>query len=72
VIHDSRALKIHKWPVLYQPLLLTDDHEAILRNLVAYQGSNASGDFTRYTVLMNGGIIGTDEDVKGLREKGFV
>lgn len=47
--------------------------EAILRNLVAYEASNASGPlvFTRYTELMNG-IIDTEEDVKLLREKGII
>ncbi|XP_043700262.1 putative UPF0481 protein At3g02645 [Telopea speciosissima] len=47
--------------------------EVVLRNLVAYEASNASGPlfFTRYIELMNG-IIDTEEDVKVLREKGIV
>lgn len=47
--------------------------EVILRNLVAYEASNASGPlvFTRYTELMNG-IIDTEEDVKLLRERGIL
>jgi hypothetical protein len=47
--------------------------EVVLRNLVAYEASNASGPlvFTRYTELMNG-IIDTEEDVKLLREKGII
>ncbi|XP_043700263.1 putative UPF0481 protein At3g02645 [Telopea speciosissima] len=47
--------------------------EVVLRNLVAYEASNASGPlfFTRYVKLMNG-IIDTEEDVKLLREKGIV
>ncbi|KAF5179460.1 putative transmembrane protein [Thalictrum thalictroides] len=47
--------------------------EVVLRNLVAYEASTASGTlvFTRYTELMNG-IIDTEEDVKVLREKGIV
>ncbi|KAL5715318.1 hypothetical protein ACHQM5_017153 [Ranunculus cassubicifolius] len=47
--------------------------EVVLRNLVAYEASMASGPliFTRYTELMNG-IIDTEEDAKLLREKGIV
>ncbi|GMN49938.1 hypothetical protein TIFTF001_019086 [Ficus carica] len=47
--------------------------EAVLRNLVAYEASNASGPlvFTRYTELMNG-IIDTEDDVKLLRERGVI
>ncbi|KAJ4958655.1 hypothetical protein NE237_025766 [Protea cynaroides] len=47
--------------------------EVVLRNLVAYEASHASGSlvFTRYIELMNG-IIDTEEDVKLLREKGIV
>ncbi|KAG6665427.1 hypothetical protein CIPAW_02G160200 [Carya illinoinensis] len=47
--------------------------EVVLRNLVAYEASNASGPlvFTRYTELMNG-IIDTEEDVKALRERGIL
>ncbi|KAH7547445.1 hypothetical protein FEM48_Zijuj01G0310700 [Ziziphus jujuba var. spinosa] len=47
--------------------------KVILRNLVAYEASNATGPlvFTRYTELMNG-IIDTEEDVKLLREKGII
>ncbi|XP_042508156.1 putative UPF0481 protein At3g02645 [Macadamia integrifolia] len=59
---------------LYLPTVTIDvNTEVILRNLVAYEASNASGPliFTRYTELMNG-IIDTKEDVKLLREKGIV
>ncbi|XP_054782602.1 putative UPF0481 protein At3g02645 [Prosopis cineraria] len=47
--------------------------EVLLRNLVAYEVSAASGQLvlTRYTELMNG-IIDSEEDVKILREKGIV
>ncbi|XP_043700264.1 putative UPF0481 protein At3g02645 [Telopea speciosissima] len=47
--------------------------EVVLRNLVAYEASNASGPlvFTRYIELMNG-ILDTEEDVKLLRERGIV
>lgn len=58
----------------YLPTISLDvNTEVILRNLVAYEASNASGPlvFTRYTELMNG-IIDTEEDVKLLREKGII
>ncbi|OAY52734.1 putative UPF0481 protein At3g02645 [Manihot esculenta] len=58
----------------YLPIVSLDvNTEVVLRNLVAYEASNASGPliFTRYTELMNG-IIDTEEDVKLLREKGIV
>ncbi|KAB2025250.1 hypothetical protein ES319_D06G137600v1 [Gossypium barbadense] len=47
--------------------------KVVLRNLVAYETSNASGPlvFTRYTELMNG-IIDTKEDVKLLSENGII
>ncbi|KAB1218754.1 hypothetical protein CJ030_MR3G026634 [Morella rubra] len=47
--------------------------KVVLRNLVAYEASNASGPlvFTRYTELMNG-IIDSDEDAKTLRENGII
>lgn len=52
---------------------LDGNTEVILRNLVAYEASTASGPlvFTRYTELMNG-IIDTEEDAKLLREKGII
>ncbi|KAM5550089.1 putative UPF0481 protein [Rosa sericea] len=52
---------------------LDGNTEVILRNLVAYEASTASGPlvFTRYTELMNG-IIDTKEDAKLLREKGII
>uniref|UniRef100_A0A803P083 Uncharacterized protein n=1 Tax=Cannabis sativa TaxID=3483 RepID=A0A803P083_CANSA len=53
---------------LYLPAVSLDvNAETIMRNLVAYEASNASGPliFTRYTELMNG-IIDTEEDVKFL------
>ncbi|XVF24718.1 hypothetical protein REPUB_Repub13aG0151400 [Reevesia pubescens] len=58
----------------YLPTVSLDvNSEVIMRNLVAYEASNASGPlvFTRYTELMNG-IIDTEEDVKLLREKGII
>jgi len=58
----------------YLPRVSLDiNTEVVLRNLVAYEASNASGPlvFTRYTELMNG-IIDTEEDVKALREKGII
>lgn len=47
--------------------------EVILRNLVAYEASIASGPlvFTRYTELMYG-IIDTEEDLKLLRRQGII
>ncbi|GMY33987.1 putative UPF0481 protein At3g02645 [Fagus crenata] len=59
---------------IYLPTVGLDvNTEVILRNLVAYEASNASGPlvFTRYTELMNG-IIDTEEDVKLLRERGII
>ncbi|KAK6284864.1 hypothetical protein POUND7_003816 [Theobroma cacao] len=59
---------------LYLPIVCLDiNTEVVLRNLVAYEASNASGPlvFTRYTELMNG-IIDTEEDVKLLRERGII
>ncbi|PRQ50524.1 hypothetical protein RchiOBHm_Chr2g0134191 [Rosa chinensis] len=52
---------------------LDGNTEVILRNLVAYEASIASGPlvFTRYTELMNG-IIDTEEDAKLLRGKGII
>ncbi|GLU22011.1 hypothetical protein SLE2022_381140 [Rubroshorea leprosula] len=59
---------------LYLPTISLDvNSEVILRNLVAYEASNASGPlvFARYTELMNG-IIDTEEDFKLLRQKGII
>ncbi|XP_010250393.1 PREDICTED: putative UPF0481 protein At3g02645 [Nelumbo nucifera] len=59
---------------LYLPTISLDvNTEVMMRNLVAYEASSASGPlvFTRYTELMNG-IIDTVEDVKLLREKGII
>ncbi|XP_031276530.1 putative UPF0481 protein At3g02645 [Pistacia vera] len=56
------------------PIISLDvNTEVILRNLVAYEASNASGPlaFSRYTELMNG-IIDSEEDVKILRERGII
>ncbi|GAV70919.1 DUF247 domain-containing protein [Cephalotus follicularis] len=58
----------------YLPTVSLDvNAEVVLRNLVAYEASNASGPlaFTRYTELMNG-IVDTEQDVKLLREKGII
>ncbi|KAM0939094.1 hypothetical protein DsansV1_C21g0166971 [Dioscorea sansibarensis] len=63
-----------KTVTLYLPAVKLDNNtEVVLRNLVAYETSIASGPlvFTRYTELMNG-IIDTDEDVKLLRERGII
>ncbi|BFG24760.1 hypothetical protein CerSpe_110340 [Prunus speciosa] len=63
-----------KTVTFYLPATSLDvNTEVILRNLVAYEVSNASGPlvFTRYTELMNG-IIDTEEDAKLLREKGII
>ncbi|KAL3736852.1 hypothetical protein ACJRO7_025736 [Eucalyptus globulus] len=63
-----------KMATLYLPAISLDvNSEVFMRNLVAYEASNASGPlvFTRYTELMNG-IIDSDEDVKLLREKGVI
>ncbi|XP_057968431.1 putative UPF0481 protein At3g02645 [Malania oleifera] len=59
---------------LHLPSVSLDvNSEVILRNLVAYEASSASGPlvFTRYTELMNG-IIDTEEDAKLLRERGII
>ncbi|KAL9460153.1 hypothetical protein AB3S75_003371 [Citrus x aurantiifolia] len=63
-----------KTATLHLPTINFDvNTEVILRNLVAYEASNASGPLVlaRYTELMNG-IIDTEEDVKLLREKGII
>uniref|UniRef100_A0A2N9GSC7 Uncharacterized protein n=1 Tax=Fagus sylvatica TaxID=28930 RepID=A0A2N9GSC7_FAGSY len=63
-----------KKATIYLPTVGIDvNTEVILRNLVAYEASSASGPlvFTRYTELMNG-IIDTEEDVKLLRERGII
>ncbi|XP_022681635.1 putative UPF0481 protein At3g02645 [Setaria italica] len=56
------------------PVVTLDSNtEVLLRNLVAYEASAASGPLVlaRYTELMNG-IIDTDEDVAVLRRRGVV
>ncbi|KAL9297473.1 hypothetical protein ACSQ67_023369 [Phaseolus vulgaris] len=63
-----------KTVTLYLPTIGLDvNSEVLLRNLVAYEASTASGSlvFTRYTELMNG-IIDHEEDAKILREKGVI
>ncbi|XP_048129770.1 putative UPF0481 protein At3g02645 [Rhodamnia argentea] len=63
-----------KTATLTLPAISLDvNSEVFMRNLVAYESSNASGPlvFTRYTELMNG-IIDSDEDVKLLRERGVI
>jgi hypothetical protein len=68
VSFDAKTLTV------YLPTVSLDiNAEVVLRNLVAYEASNASGPlvFTRYTELMNG-IIDTEEDVKALRERGII
>ncbi|GAY66942.1 hypothetical protein CUMW_252810 [Citrus unshiu] len=61
-----------KKAVLHLPTISLDVNTVVvLRNVVAYEASSASGPLvlTRYTELMNG-IIDTEEDAKLLREKG--
>ncbi|OEL36786.1 putative UPF0481 protein [Dichanthelium oligosanthes] len=56
------------------PVVTLDSNtEVVLRNLVAYEASAASGPLVlaRYTELMNG-IIDTDDDVALLRRRGVV
>ncbi|KAK9232430.1 hypothetical protein WN943_022676 [Citrus x changshan-huyou] len=63
-----------KTATLHLPTISFDvNTEVILRNLVAYEASNASGPLVlgRYTELMNG-IIDSEEDVRLLREKGII
>ncbi|CAM8909640.1 unnamed protein product [Rhodiola kirilowii] len=63
-----------KTAILYLPIVTLDlNTEVILRNLVAYEASHASGPlvFTRYTELMNG-IVDGEEDAQVLRDKGIV
>uniref|UniRef100_A0ACD5ZQD6 Uncharacterized protein n=1 Tax=Avena sativa TaxID=4498 RepID=A0ACD5ZQD6_AVESA len=63
-----------KTATLHLPSVTVDcNTEVMLRNLVAYESSAASGPLvlTRYTELMNG-IIDTDEDVALLRHRGVV
>ncbi|MCL7030783.1 hypothetical protein MKW94_004308 [Papaver nudicaule] len=63
-----------KTATIYLPILYLDvNSEVVLRNLVAYESSTASGPlvFARYTELMNG-IIDTEADAKLLRESGVV
>ncbi|XP_073010078.1 putative UPF0481 protein At3g02645 [Typha latifolia] len=58
----------------YLPTISLDmNTEVVLRNLVAYEASVASGPLvlTRYTELMNG-IIDTEEDVMLLRQRGII
>ena len=60
--------------IFYLPTISLDvNSETVMRNLVAYEASKASGPlvFTRYAELMNG-IIDTEEDVKLLRERGII
>lgn len=63
-----------KTATIYLPMLHLDvNSEVVLRNLVAYESSNASGPlyFVRYTELMSG-IIDTGEDAMLLGESGIV
>ncbi|XP_020218113.1 putative UPF0481 protein At3g02645 [Cajanus cajan] len=63
-----------KTVTLYLPTIDLDiNSEVLLRNLVAYEASTASGSlvFTRYTELMNG-IIDTEKDAMILRDKGVI
>ncbi|XP_051204547.1 putative UPF0481 protein At3g02645 [Lolium perenne] len=63
-----------KTATLHLPAVTVDSNtEVMLRNLVAYEASAASGPLvlTRYTELMNG-IIDADEDVALLRQRGVL
>ncbi|KAK1275964.1 putative UPF0481 protein [Acorus gramineus] len=63
-----------KTTTFYLPMVSLDvNTETVMRNLVAYETSFASGPlvFTRYTELMNG-IIDTEEDVRLLRRSGVL
>ncbi|XP_066372848.1 putative UPF0481 protein At3g02645 [Miscanthus floridulus] len=68
IAFDARTVTFHL-PVV----TLDSNTEVVLRNLVAYEASAASGPLVlaRYTELMNG-IIDTDEDVALLRRRGVV
>ncbi|KAF9666256.1 hypothetical protein SADUNF_Sadunf16G0210700 [Salix dunnii] len=58
----------------YIPTISLDvNSDVVLRNLVAYEASNATGPmvFTRYTDWING-IIDTSEDAKIIRERGII
>lgn len=68
VAFDAKTVTFHL------PVVTLDcNTEVMLRNLVAYEASAASGPLVlaRYTELMNG-IIDTDEDVALLRQRGVV
>ncbi|XP_068652731.1 putative UPF0481 protein At3g02645 [Aristolochia californica] len=63
-----------KTVTLYLPRITLDvNTEVVLRNMIAYEASAASGPLvlSRYTELMNG-IIDTKEDAKLLRERGVL
>ncbi|KAM0918476.1 hypothetical protein ACQ4PT_008995 [Festuca glaucescens] len=63
-----------KTATLHLPAVTVDSNtEVMVRNLVAYESSAASGPLvlTRYTELMNG-IIDADEDVALLRQRGVL
>ena len=63
-----------KTATLHLPVVTVDSNtEVMIRNLVAYESSAASGPLvlTRYTELMNG-IIDFDEDVALLRQRGVL
>ncbi|CAM0913075.1 unnamed protein product [Alopecurus aequalis] len=63
-----------KTATLHLPVVTVDSNtEVMIRNLVAYESSAASGPrvLTRYTELMNG-IIDDDADVALLRQRGVV
>ncbi|KAL6606092.1 hypothetical protein ACP70R_041745 [Stipagrostis hirtigluma subsp. patula] len=68
IAFDAKTVTFHL-PVV----TLDSNTEVVLRNLVAYEASAASGPLVlaRYTELMNG-IIDTDEDVAVLRQRGVV
>lgn len=63
-----------KTATLYLPKIKFDGNtEVILRNLVAFEASLASGAtvFTRYIIFLNG-MIDSEEDVRSLRESGII
>lgn len=68
IFFDAKTVTLH-----LPTVSLDVNTEVTLRNVVAYESSNASGPLVvaRYTELMNG-IIDTGEDAKFLRERGII
>ncbi|GMI73119.1 hypothetical protein like AT3G02645 [Hibiscus trionum] len=68
ITFDTKTVTFH-----LPTVTLDINTKVVLRNLVAYEASKASGPlvFARYTELMNG-IIDTEQDVKILSQNGIV